>query len=236
MNIRNIQMLKIKQGSHQADKKHATGFQDLMAKPLGHTDTAHRDLPSPLHLQQSANKWEEILLSDQQEDSFPKEDSAEETEQDLSMLSASVYYPLQMPTISRDVYPMVTQKKADIEIVELLQNLGGDMMIMNDAGSIKTTLYCTDRFPESSVFQDMEITIEEFTSAPKLFNITLKGSPQAIEVASIHLEAFMKLFQERKFGFSINRIDTEISTAKSLFSRKEPINPESDDQEGNTRQ
>ena len=230
MNIRNIQMLKIKQGSHQADKKHATGFQDLMAKPLGHTDTAHRDLPSPLDLQQSANEWEQTLLSDQQED------SAEENEQDLSMLSAPIYYPLQMPTISRDIYPMVAPKKADIEIVELLQNLGGDLMMMNDAGSIKTTLYCTDRFPESSLFQDMEITIEEFTSAPKVFNITLKASPQAIELSSIHLEAFMKLFQERKFGFSINRIDTEISTAKSLFSRKDPINPESDDQEGSTRQ
>ena len=44
MNIRNIQMLKIKQGSDQADKKHARGFQDLMAKPLGHTDTAHREI------------------------------------------------------------------------------------------------------------------------------------------------------------------------------------------------
>ena len=110
------------------------------------------------------------------------------------------------------------------------------MIVMTSEGSTKTTLILNNDLFESTLLENAEITIEEFSSAPKIFNVTISAGPRGIEMVRSQMEEFLKLFQEKKFGFSINRIDTEIASSKPLFSRKELDEDEQDpDQQGSSK-
>jgi hypothetical protein len=128
-------------------------------------------------------------------------------------------------------------KSSPSEIFALMEKVGSEMIVMASEGSTKTTLILDNDVFGSTLLKDAKITIEEFSSAPKIFNVKITASPQAIEALRGNMEEFLKLFQERKFSFSINRIDTELSSSRPVFSRKE--NKEEDgmsDQQGSKRQ
>ena len=129
-----------------------------------------------------------------------------------------------------------TDKPISDQIYALMEKVGSEMIVMTSEGSTKTTLILNNDLFESTLLENAEITIEEFSSAPKIFNVTISAGPRGIEMVRSQMEEFLKLFQEKKFGFSINRIDTEISSSKPIFSRKEMNQDEEEqDQQGSNR-
>ncbi|MCX6990544.1 MAG: hypothetical protein NTX49_05715 [Chlamydiae bacterium] len=122
------------------------------------------------------------------------------------------------------------------QVYALMECVGSEMIVMTSESSTKTTLILDNKLFNNTLLESAEITIEEFSSAPKIFNVTISAGPKGVEMVRTHMEEFLKLFQEKKFGFSINRIDTEISSAKPLFSRKELDEDEQDpDQQGSKK-
>jgi len=122
------------------------------------------------------------------------------------------------------------------QVYALMECMGSEMIVMTSEGSTKTTLILDDELFNNTLLESAEITIEEFSSAPKIFNVTISAGPKGVEMVRTHMEEFLKLFQEKKFGFSINRIDTEIASSKPLFSRKELDEDEQDpDQQGSSK-
>lgn len=125
----------------------------------------------------------------------------------------------------------------NIDILTLIDTIGAEMILMNVDGTQETTLKLGNKYPIGSILNGLEITISEFNIAPKIFNIKLISSYQSIEKIIPHIPQLMQVFRERKFDFSINRIDTEISSDKPLFCRKiESENDSHSDQQGSTNQ
>jgi hypothetical protein len=119
------------------------------------------------------------------------------------------------------------------DLCSLMEKVSAEMIIMSSEDVTTTTLHLVKEETSSSLFANATLSIEEFSFAPKVYNIKIIASPEAISLIRSHQEEFLKLFQERKFGFSINRIDTEISSSRPLFSRKEEVCEDEDsDQKG----
>ncbi|NDD58665.1 MAG: hypothetical protein EBZ47_05335 [Chlamydiae bacterium] len=118
---------------------------------------------------------------------------------------------------------------------ELFEKMASSMILMNSDGVQTTKVFLSEESLSNPMWKDLEITIEEYNTAPKIFNVKITAPAQIIEQFNLHIAEFIRLFQERKFGFSINRIDMEIAHSKPIFSRKENIGQdEGKDQQGST--
>lgn len=177
--------------------------------------------------------YEEVLLQEKEEDSPHKEKEKPQINQQDPLLFTTPYFSLQTHgnTVISPIAAPIQQDPHNV--VALMEKVGSEMIVMTSEGSTKTTLVLDSEAFDSSLLKEAKITIEEFSSAPKIFNVKISAGPQAIELVRVHVEEFLKLFQERKFGFSINRIDTELTSSRPLFARKEKTDGEgSGDQQG----
>ena len=108
------------------------------------------------------------------------------------------------------------------DLTYLMEKVSSEILIMQVDGISSTTFVLPENPNISSYLQGIEIQIDEFSTARNDFNIKIKGSFATICHISSHIPLFMKLFRERKFDFSINRIDMELSEEKGfLFSEDE---------------
>lgn len=233
--------IEIEASSLPPPEKQTKNFQELMQE---------KGSSSPEEDQESFSLFtpssQERLLEETEE--LPKERSSsrlsskekkkegkprDETQPSLPLFSTPYLSASSLPNTS--VEP--TSQGCPPEIFAFMEKVASEMIVMTSEKSMKTTLILDKDVFGSTLLKEAEITIEEFSSAPKIFNVKITASPEAIARVRGHIEEFLKLFQERKFGFSINRIDTELSTSKPVFSRKESTGEESSsDQQGSDRQ
>lgn len=196
-----------------------------------------RDLQEELPIDLSEE--DDYLLSrlSNKEKDKKKEGSPRDEANALPPLFSSPYLAASSLSSLQNISVEPAQKEKPSEIFALMEKVGSEMIVMASEKSTKTTLILDQDAFGSTLLKDAEITIEEFSSAPKIFNVKITAGPEAITMVRTHVEEFLKLFQERKFGFSINRIDTQLSTAKPVFSRKESVGEDSSsDQQGSKRQ
>ena len=98
--------------------------------------------------------------------------------------------------------------------------MAAEMIILTTSHETETTLYLDN---PDSLFCGTRITIREFTTAPKTFNIEIASHAAAVHCVELHKEALLRAFSEKKFNFSIHRLDAEIQNEEErpLFHRKE---------------
>ena len=115
-----------------------------------------------------------------------------------------------------------------VDIEALFEKLASCMLVMHSTHEVETTLFLDN---PSSVFFGARITIREFSTAPKVFNVEIAAMPQAISVIDASKSDLLAAFQHGKFNFSIHRLDTEIQShqERPVFCRKE--NSDQDPQE-----
>lgn len=129
-------------------------------------------------------------------------------------------------------------KKADFapEILSLIEKIGSEMIVMSSDGITRTTLILPSSDTVNSFFSGMEITIEEYSSAPKIFNIKISASAEASNIIRANTHEILKLFHETKFNFSVNRLDTQISSNKHLYEPDDGDTQDNrEDQQGSER-
>lgn len=120
------------------------------------------------------------------------------------------------------------------EVLSLFDRICTEMLVMTSEASQKTTIALNGESFASSPFYGAEITIEEFSTAPKIFNVTITTPSQSASLLQAHLLHFSEILQARKFSFSINRIDTDL-LYKPDFSRSSQEEEQNLDQEQKDR-
>lgn len=139
---------------------------------------------------------------------------------------------LSMPLSSPYLYPCSTsgqtaqiQPLSPPDITQLLEKVGAEMILMHRDGITKTELHISDT-DASSLLKDCVITIEEYSSAPKIFNVKIQAPSETLTLLQVHMHELLAVFKERKFGFSINRVDTELLDSVPSFARKKRVGEE----------
>ena len=103
-------------------------------------------------------------------------------------------------------------------VLEWVEKLGSVMTFMDHKGMQKTTVSIQDA---ASPFNGIEISIKEFSTAPKVFNIEFSGRPETIVLLEAHLPLLIASFQKGEFPFSVSRIDIGYSDGQDPLVMKQ---------------
>lgn len=95
-------------------------------------------------------------------------------------------------------------------MLDLFDRMVGVLTVMDSSGIKETTIHLTAPQYATSVFFGAEIVLTEYSTAPKTFNIELKGSPQAMALFQGNANELAAAFQGGNYSFRINRIETSL--------------------------
>src|SRR3990172_1370483 len=113
------------------------------------------------------------------------------------------------------------------DIVPLFEKMVGTIFVMQSSGVTTTEVYLTSQAFQSSILFGSVIQLQRYATAPDSFNITLRGSTQAVDLFNANLDGLYDAFKQGNFSFKIGRLETEYE--KQIFKRKEkPTGKESD--------
>ena len=119
------------------------------------------------------------------------------------------------------------------QIMNILERMVGVITVMSNSGLTETTITLNSPQFASSVFFGAQIIIQEYSTAPKAFNIQLNGNPQALDIFQGNADDLMAAFQYGNYNFKINRLDTGLlREPQHLIQRKEDIGKEPEAQKG----
>lgn len=101
-----------------------------------------------------------------------------------------------------------------IDHLEMLTNSGDtDTVITLDAPAFK-----------NSPFYGTKITIREFSTAPKVFNVEIATTATALNLLHPHREALQHALNAPQHPFSVHLLQCELHTTKRpIFHRKSPV-------------
>jgi hypothetical protein len=106
------------------------------------------------------------------------------------------------------------------EIEALFEKMAATMILMNSSDEAETTLFIEN--PQSR-FCGTRITIREFSTAPKVFNVEIASHSLAFREIQAHQAELLNAFHKGSFSFSVHRLRVEIDTdgEKPVFHRKD---------------
>lgn len=173
------------------------------------------------------------------------EDEEEESEHADEVMAAAVLNSLPCPGLISSLEIAATNSISATKITELsaevealFEKMASCMIVMNASNDVETTLFLDSaNFASSSLF-GTQITIKEFSTAPKTFNVEIISNPNAIAVIDAGKNSLLSNFQKGNFNFSIHRLDTHIeqNIDRPVFHRKESTDQEQKDRRGDSGQ
>jgi hypothetical protein len=128
--------------------------------------------------------------------------------------------------------PLPAYANLPAQVMELFDRMAGVMTVMTLSGMTETTITLNAPQFASSVFFGAQIIIQEFSTAPKAFNIQLNGNPQAVALFQGNADDLMAAFQAGNYNFRVNRLETGYLSERPLFKRKEKTGEKDKDQTG----
>ena len=104
-------------------------------------------------------------------------------------------------------------------IEELWEKLASASILMNYSQDKETTFILDTN---TSLFSGMRITIKEYSTAPKIFNIELAPtSSTALSLVASHVPQLLNRFRQESFGFSVNDIILELRSYETTDHQKQ---------------
>jgi hypothetical protein len=102
-------------------------------------------------------------------------------------------------------------------VLEYFERSVSTITVMMSTGVTETTVSLHEQ--SNSIFAGAKITIREFSTAPKAFNIEFTANPEAVAIFQSNVDDLMAAFQSGGYNFKVNRIETRIG--RPLVRRKE---------------
>lgn len=112
--------------------------------------------------------------------------------------------------ITTDSSTAITKIGTSVQWAHLFDRLVKALIHVDDNGIQETTIVLNREEFSSSIFSGSQITITEFSTAPKIFNIHFQGGQQAVAAFQAHAADLARVLDQKKFGFEIGRIDATL--------------------------
>jgi len=117
------------------------------------------------------------------------------------------------------IQPMLTQ-----EIEAIFEKMASCMVVMTSSGETETTMVMDK---PGSLFFGTQITIREFSTAPKAFNVEITSLAQALNAIELNKSSLLSAFQHGNFNFSVHRLETYLQNEeRPVLHRKESSDQE----------
>jgi hypothetical protein len=144
--------------------------------------------------------------------------SCEETDSEENSLGIAALQPLApvAPIASGSTMQTQSVKALSGELLALFESMASEITIMDANGVTETTITYASKEPHTSPFHNTQITVNEFRTAPKAFNIQIDTSPQALAILQKNLPNLTAAFETGKYCFKINRLDISLKKTHRL--------------------
>lgn len=167
--------------------------------------------------------------NEEEESSLDTKSSEEES---LNGFLTCSFLPMEIKTsMAPESTTALSSVLSSIEIAELFEQMASTIIVMSSTEEQKTTLFLNSSKFSSSPFFGTRITIKEFSTAPKAFNIEIASNPAALDLLSIHKEALVAAFESGRFPFSVHRLETQLHSHVENSSASEYPRDEDENQE-----
>ncbi|MBS0627609.1 MAG: hypothetical protein JSS09_05300 [Verrucomicrobia bacterium] len=170
-----------------------------------------------------------------EEKSSACEDSEEEPSEGIPsfcpFISSDILSPLQASSpIVESLQEISSVATIPEECLQIIDKLCSEMLVMDFESCITTTFVLETQNFANSPFYGAKITISEYCTAPKIFNVSISAEESAITLLQTHMTGFFELLETRNFSFAIHKIDTHLST-DSWYKGKEKDQDEQEQEE-----
>lgn len=113
-----------------------------------------------------------------------------------------------------------TKIDASSQVGALYEKMLQCIVMVHAEGIQETTFFLEGDAFNTSVFQGSKITITEYSTAPKVFNIEFSSHSKAVALFQSHAAELMIALQKQDLGFSVNRIDTSLMSEDERYAMK----------------
>jgi hypothetical protein len=135
------------------------------------------------------------------------------------------------------VFSIAQHSSLSLDIEVLFEQMASSMIMMSSSGETETTLFLDNPHFASSLFFGSRITIREFSTAPRAFNIEIAAASAAIAVLETGKQDLLAAFQNGKFNFSVHRLDTHLQDDdRPVLHRKENRDHDQQERKGGREQ
>ncbi len=137
--------------------------------------------------------------------------SQQKTEQMQSMSAAGPFNERiqQMASIEAKAIASIEQSA---QVSQLFEKLVDTLIQIKQDGIAETTFFLDSDAFSGSIFKGAQITISEYSTAPKIFNIQFSANPATLAFFETHAAGLVTALREGNFGFGVNRLDTSLLT------------------------
>ncbi|NGX47713.1 MAG: hypothetical protein K1000chlam3_01095 [Chlamydiae bacterium] len=98
------------------------------------------------------------------------------------------------------------------QVMQLYHKMVDTLLHIHREGIQETTFFLDSDAFSSSIFHGAKITITEYSTAPKIFNIHFFADGKALAIFEAHAHELVNSLQNGKFGFGVHRLDTSLLT------------------------
>jgi hypothetical protein len=187
---------------------------DLITK----THTSHHYSQERSAAKAQGKNFKEWMSSKEKEEKKSSEPSSEESCGFACIApSTSPFAGMQILSLAS---PVAGVSALTTEMEVLFEKMASTMLVMTSSGEQETTLFLDGAQFSSSPFFGTRITIKEFSTAPKIFNVEIASQQAALHVLAAHTGSLMAAFESNKFSFSVHRLTTQLQEDSPLLSRQ----------------
>lgn len=238
-------MRKISAKSHESSKQISSKdlpdqrFRDLMKVAPIDDKPKEKDVFSLIEEEEKDEDKVSDLLCALPPFFSPKASSSDQEQERAAALMAIASLtaqPLaQNPDLSTAAAPHISFSPS---VEALFEKMASSMIMMCSSNETETTLFLDNPHFASSLFFGSKITIREFSTAPKAFNIEIASSPTAIAALEAGKQDLLAAFQNGNFNFSVHRIDSHVQQheERPVLHRKESRDHDQRDRKGGREQ
>jgi hypothetical protein len=204
----------------------------LSTKESQESSHAKKELPSPLlqgvqipliPITENAAPQEEsekIGSLNKTEAHSLQKDHKEKEEEKKQESQPTIQQPTEAPIVTPPLLTTETPSYATLSanVYELFEKLVGLLMIEEHKGISITTIKLS---MPGSVFNNCEIKLEHFDTAPNSFNIQLLGNPSAVDLFNANYQSLVNAMTQSTFSFKANiRRPVLLESYRHLIKRK----------------
>lgn len=179
---------------------------------------------------EKAGTSEEVEVSPLSMEEAKKKQAKEEEAAALAKAAEGVITQPPAPTAEITAPPPLTGASPFAQlspaVLALFEKIAGVMTVMTQSGVTETTVSLTSNQFQGSPFFGAEIVIREYSTAPKQFNVEVRGTVEAVAQFQAHIPYMESAFRSGKYNFGIHRIETSVKKIE-----EEPVSRDKKDKE-----
>lgn len=96
------------------------------------------------------------------------------------------------------------------DVLDIMERIVGGLVYLDHSGIKETTITISSSAEKPSIFEGARITLREYSTAPKQFNIELSGSPKAVDLFQTNMQDLKSAFEVTPYAFKVNSIETSL--------------------------